>query len=207
MISIHKGDINEGIRMYNGVKTYAEKFNHDDIKLAEFYGNMGEFLLTSKPESCVDAFKESRVIFWINLKLRGLKIINVHEFIDIENGSIKQQRIPDGPNKKKEVAAPVEEKKDPKAKGKPDPKAEQIVEEDYSKIEKIVKYNKEMNHELFVIDDAEATKVNKLNNIYLLNLDQLVKANLRYSQALSTVDNKYELALKVLDDTIKLIER
>lgn len=132
--------------------------------------------------------------------------MDVHDYIDIENGSIKIEKIPNPPAEKKEEA-PVEEKKDPKAK-KADPKAAEIPqEEDYSKIEKIISFNKEMNHELFSIDDREATKFNINDNIYLLNLDGLIKSNIRFSQALSIVDNKYELAVKVLSDTIKMLER
>ena len=71
----------------------------------------------------------------------------------------------------------------------------------------MIKFEKEMNLELFAIDDNEASKINKNNNIYLLNLDQLIKSNLRFAQALCTVDTKYELAIKVLSDTIKIIER
>ena len=206
MIRVHQGQIQEGIDMFEGLRLYAQKYSHEDIKLAEYYGNFGEFLLTSMPQRCIEVFKESRVIYWINLKARGLKVINVNDFIDIENGSIKQQKIPDAIEKKKEEP-PVEEKKDPKAK-KADPKAaEQPQEEDYSHIEKVIKFDKEMNHELFSIDDSEASKINKNNNIYLLNLDQLIKSNIRFAQALCTVDTKYELAIKVLTDTIKIMER
>ena len=66
------------------------------------------------PQRCIEVFKESRVLYCINLKARGLKVINVHDYINIENGSIKQQKIPDAIEKKKEP--PTEEKKDTKAK-------------------------------------------------------------------------------------------
>lgn len=50
MTRVHQGEPEEGIKMYLGIKGYAKKYSHDDIRLAEFYGNMGEFLLTSKPD-------------------------------------------------------------------------------------------------------------------------------------------------------------
>lgn len=185
MIKVHQGDLEGSIEMFEGLKAYAERLNHDDVKLAQFYGNIGEFLLTNKPERCIDIFKESRVLFWINLQNRGLKVVNVFDYIDTANGSVKQQKIPDSSEKKEEAKAPVEEnKKDPKQKGKVDPKAEVPVERGYSKMERVVSFNKELDHELFIIDDKEASKINKKDNIYLLHLDNLVKANLRYAQAL-----------------------
>ena len=30
--------------MFNGVKVYAQKLGYDNMKLAEYFGNMGEFL-------------------------------------------------------------------------------------------------------------------------------------------------------------------
>lgn len=44
MIKAHQGSIDESIKMFNGVKAYAQKLGHDDMKLAEYFGNMGEFL-------------------------------------------------------------------------------------------------------------------------------------------------------------------
>jgi hypothetical protein len=206
MIRVHQGQVEEGVQLFENIRTYSQKYSQDDIKLAEYFGNFGEFLSTHQPERAIEVFKESRVIFWVNLTARGLKVINVQDYIDIEKGSVKQSKIPDG-TPVKPVAPPVEEKKDQKAKGKPDAKGEPPVEQDYTKIEKVIKFDKEMNHELFAIDSKEATKLNKLDNIYLLNLDQLIKANLRFVQACCTIDNKYDLCIKVLIDTIKIQER
>ena len=52
-----------------------------------------------------------------------------------KKGSIKESRIPESEQK-----AHVEEKKDLKQKDKPDVKVESINEEDYSKIEIVIKY-------------------------------------------------------------------
>lgn len=181
MVRIQQGQIPLGISLYNTIKTYASKFMHDDIALAQFYGNFGEFLLTSQPELSVEAFNQSRVIYWQNLKQRGFKLVDVHDYIDSE-GSLKMQKIPEQQAKKK-VEVPVEEKKDNKAKPK-DPKApEQPVEVDYSNVEKVIKFEKEMNHEMFAIDESEANLVFKYDNIYLLHLDELIKSNLRFAQA------------------------
>jgi len=90
---------------------------------------------------------------------------------------------------------------------KADPKGEPPAEKDYSDIEKVIIFEKEMNHELFLIDSAEAERMHKKDNIYLLELDNLVKVNIRYAQALSTLDTKYDLALRVLADTLKITER
>ena len=100
----------------------------------------------------------------------------------------------------------MDEKKDNKAKNK-DPKAEVPVEKDYSDIEKVFTFDKEMNHELFMVDESEAERMNIRENIYLLDLDNLIKVNIRFSQALCTIDTKYELAIKVLTDTLRILER
>mmetsp|Transcript_36010 Transcript_36010/g.41585 ORF Transcript_36010/g.41585 Transcript_36010/m.41585 type:complete len:261 (+) Transcript_36010:176-958(+) len=184
MIQAHNGEIAESRKMFEGLRAYAQKLNHDDVRLAEFYGNMGEYLFKTKPELSLDVFKESRVLFWQNLQQRGLKIVNVDDSIDVKTGSIKAQRIPDAEPKKEEQKAPVEEKKDPKQKGKADPKAEPVAEEDYSKIERVFKFDKEMNFEMFETDGVEANKINKHDNIYILGMDMLIKINLRYAEAL-----------------------
>ena len=110
IIKIQRGELEEASNMFEGLKNYAERLNHDDTKLAQFYSNMAEFFYTSKPERCLEIFKESRILFWINLQNRGMKVTNVNDYIDIENGSVKQEKIPE--EKEKEVdAPPVEEKK------------------------------------------------------------------------------------------------
>jgi len=207
MIKVHQGDLSGSMDMFHGLKAYAKRLSHDDIKLAQFYSNIGEFMYTSFPEFAVDIFKESRDLFWINMKSRGLKIIDVHEHIDAENGSIKQEKIPDSKDKKEENKAPVEEKKDPKQKGKVDPKAEASVEKDYSQIPRVIKYEKDLHHELFIIDDQEASKKNMNSNIYLFQLDNLIKANIRYAQALCTLDTKYDLSIMIIKESLKIISR
>ena len=89
IIKIQRGEIKGGEEIFDGLKQYAERLNHDDIKLAQFYANIAEFFYTHKPEKCIEIFKESRIFFWINLQNRGLNLIKVHDHIDIENGSIK----------------------------------------------------------------------------------------------------------------------
>jgi hypothetical protein len=44
-------------------------------------------------------------------------------------------------------------------------------------------------------------------NIYLKNLDVLIKFDIRYSHLLIMIDGRYETAVKVLGDVIKLIDR
>jgi hypothetical protein len=207
MIKVNQGDLEGSKSMFDGLKAYAERLGHDDIKLAQFYGNMAEFFYLSYPEKAIEIFKESRVIFWINMKHRGLKVIDIYEHIDLEKGSIKENKIPDSQEDKEKPKPPVEEKKDPKQKGKADPKAEASVEKDYSNIERIITFSKEMNYEFFMIDDKEGLKLNKKNDTYILNLDGLVKVNLRYSQALCTLDTKYDLAIIVLKETLRLLDR
>lgn len=204
-IKIHRGEIEGGINMFEGLKTYSEQYGHDDVKLAQYYSNMAEFFYETKPERCIDIFKESRILFWINLQNRGLKVVDVNDYIDIENGSVKKQKIPDPVEKESEE--PVEEKKDPKQKNKADPKNDPPAEQDYSQIEKVINFEKEMNHEIFLVDCSEAERVHMRNNIYLLELDNLIKVNIRYAQALSTLDTKYELALKILNDTVRIMDR
>lgn len=206
MIKAHQGSIDESIKMFNGVKAYAQKLGHDDLKLAEYFGNMGEFLYYhARPEKWVDIFKESRVLFWVNLQRRGLKIIDVTEHIDLKTGSIKNKRIPDSEQKKDEQKAPVEEKKDPKQKGKPDAKAEPVAEEDYSKIDRVIKYDKEMNFEIFEL--YESFEPWTLGTFGIFGVDSLVKSNLRYAEALWVVDTKYDLSAKVISETLRIIEK
>ena len=118
MIKVHQGSIDESIKMFNSIKAYAQKLGYDDMKLAEYFTNMDEFLYYhARPEKWVDIFKESRVLFWFNFQRRGLKIIDVTEQINLKTGSIKNKRISDSEQKKDEQKTPVEEKKDPKHKG------------------------------------------------------------------------------------------
>ena len=204
-IKIQRGEIEGGMSMFEGLKSYAEKFGHDDVKLAQFYANLAEFFYSTKPERCIEMFKESRVLLWINLQNRGMKVVDVNDYIDIENGSVKKEKIPE-PEKKVEEE-PVEEKKDPKQKNKADPKGEVPAEPDFSNIDKVLTYEKEMNHEIFLIDSSESERLFKNPNLYLLELDNLIKVNIRFAQALSTLDTKYDLALKVLADTLRMMER
>lgn len=145
------------------------------------------------------------MLFWANLQRRGLKIIDVTEHIDLKTGSIKNKRIPDYEQKKDEQKAPVEEKKDPKQKGKPDAKAEPINEEDYTKIDRVIKYDKEMNFELFEL--LEAFETGTAPTFSILGVDSLVKSNLRYAEALCVVDTKYDLSAKVISETLRIIDK
>lgn len=206
MIKIHRGEIEGGFEMFEGLYQYAQKLGHQDIRFANFLANMAEFFYVSKPERCIDIFKESRVDFKINLIKRGLKNVDIHESIDVKNGSVKEQKIPKIVKEKEKV--PVEEnKKDPKAKGKVDPKNEPQVEKDYSDIEKVVTFEREMNHELFAIDNAEGQKINKNNNIYLLDLDNYIKVSIRFAHACCTIESRYELSITVIQDTLSLMNR
>jgi hypothetical protein len=204
MIKIHRGEIDGGLEMFEGLHQYALKLGHQDVRLAKFYANMAEFFYISKPERCIAIFKQSRVDFMINLIKRGLKNVNIHESIDIENGSVKQQKIPTVEKPKEKV--PVDDKKDPKAKGKVDPKEPQ-VEKDYSAIEKVIKFEREMHHELFTIDNAEGEKINKNKNIYLLDLDNYIKISIRFAHACCTIESRYELSITVIQDTLSLMDR
>ena len=201
MIKAHQGSIDESIKMFNSVKAYAQKLGYDDMKLAEYFTNMGEFLYYyTRPEKWVDIFKESRVLFWVNLQRRGLKIIDVTENIDLKTGSIKNKRIPDSQQK-----APVEEKKDPKQKGKPDAKFEPVAEEDYSKIDSVIKYDKEMNFEIVEIYESFEPWI--LGTFENFGVDLLVKSNLRYVETLWVVNTKYDLSAKVISETLRIIEK
>ena len=83
MIKSHQGAIDESVKMFDGLKSYAQKLSHDDMKLAEYYGKIREFLLCTKPDKWVDVLKISSILFWVNLQQRWLKIINTNEHIDL----------------------------------------------------------------------------------------------------------------------------
>ena len=44
MIKAHQESIDENIKIINDIRAYAQKLGHDDMKLAEYFGNMSEFL-------------------------------------------------------------------------------------------------------------------------------------------------------------------
>ena len=63
-----------------------------------------------------------------------------------------------------------------------------------------------MNYQLGKANEApNSTYV--LPNIYLRDLDVLVKLDLRYAQALTMLDGRHELADQILSDTRKLLGR
>ena len=64
-----------------------------------------------------------------------------------------------------------------------------------------------MNFEFYKIDRAEADKINKRSNFNLLGLDLLIKSNLRYAEAIWTVDTKYDLSIKIISETLGIHER
>ena len=51
MIKAHQESIDENIKIINDIKAYAQKLGHDDMKLAEYFGNMSSCITTQDLKS------------------------------------------------------------------------------------------------------------------------------------------------------------
>ena len=51
MIKAHQNSIDENIKIINDIKAYAQKLGHDDMKLAEYFGNMSSCITTQDLKS------------------------------------------------------------------------------------------------------------------------------------------------------------
>ena len=215
MVSVKEGKIDAALFKADQIRAHAKEFSQNDLSYAEFLGNLSELLykLRESDEAC-KVIKEGRLIAWYRLRDQGIEIdpqnINSVGKVFVRN----DEKSDDSLEKFSTIQS-----NDPKAKGgkkeekKKEPAKTQHTEvadhdnedeEDYERpvldFKKPIQTNIEPN-------DASVNSSEVPPNIYLESLSLAIRFDVRYAQLCCVLQQKHELARKVLKDTEKLVKR
>lgn len=223
MMQVYDGQTQSALNKGREVRLHAQKYFHNDKSYAEFLGNFSELMYNiDKREEAVEVVKEGRMISWYKLRDQGIEIDpqNINSatdvLVDVNRKVLSEESL--AAFQQPVIASSAPAGKDAKGKAPPakaPPKevkgAPPVVKEDPVDDEMMdplpkVDFTKPLKYDLQSAP-ALANNSNLAPNIYLLSLPMAIRFDLRYAQYCIVIQEKSELAKKVLIDTQKLMER
>jgi hypothetical protein len=218
MLKVKNGKIEAALAKGAEIRDHAKKFFQNDQSYTEFLGCLSELMynLDKREEACT-IVKEGRLIAWYRLRDQGIEIdqqnINCTEIL-VNNSRRRPDEaqlaqyassVPPSAAGTKAAAKNPKDKapaKDKKGEAAP---AEELATEQDDEPEPL-DFTKEVKYDLVPAEGSiNSSKVTP--NIYLQSLGLAIRFDIRYSQYCIMIQEKYELAKKVLLDTQKLIRR
>ena len=183
------------------------------MSFAEFLGNLSELLynMGKKDEAC-EIVKEGRKIAWYRLRDQGIEIDqqNINSATDILVQNDRKKPNEDAlAGYASQAAAGGKDKKAADKKEKA-PKGGAAVAEEVPEVEEdepeVLDFSAPLTYDL-VRADGELNSSRASVNVYLESLQLAIRFDIRYSQYCVILQGKYELAVKLLQDTLKLMLR
>lgn len=194
------------------INTHAKKYFQSDIGYAEFLGSLSELLYNlGKAEEATEAVKEGRKIAWYRLRDQGIEIDsqNINKAGDIlvknDRKKFSEEQLAGGSSAP--ATAQKNEKKPAAKDTKPKPGGAPAVEDPLPEEEDPVEpldFTKPIKYDLVNAAVDTNSSCNSVN-IYLESLPLAIRFDIRYSQYCVIMQSKYELAVKLLKDTLKLM--
>jgi len=213
MVLVKGGQLSVAMQKASEINTHARKYFQNDVRYAEFLGNLSELLYNlGKAEEATEAIKEGRKIAWYRLRDQGIEIEaqNINNATDVlvqndrkkfsEEALAGSQSVPATGQGKAAKAAPAKDAKKGGAAAAEEPVADD--EDDVVPLD----FSKPVSYDLVPADGPINSSCNSVN-IYLESLPMAVRFDIRYSQFCVVMQQKYDLAVKLLKDTKRLIAR
>lgn len=216
-MNVQAGDIREALEVAKKIIAHADKYHQTDESLCDFLGNLSELYYNqSKSEDAVQVVEQGRKITWQRLREYGLEVfpqdINGHgdvlvwenrkrvteEDLEARLANVPQAAAAGGKQ------APAKGGKAAAAKGGAGAPAEEGTDD--STETSSLDFSKPIDYKLQGADFAfNSSKLQA--NLYLKNLEDLLRFDLRYAQYLTLIQHKHQEAKEVLADTASLVSR
>lgn len=212
MVLVKGGQLSQAMNKASEINTHAKKYFQSDIGYAEFLGSLSELLYNlGKAEEATEAVKEGRKIAWYRLRDQGIEIDsqNINKAGDIlvknDRKKFSEEQLAGGSSAP--ATAQKNEKKPAAKDTKPKPGGAPAVEDPLPEEEDPVEpldFTKPIKYDLVNAAVDTNSSCNSVN-IYLESLPLAIRFDIRYSQYCVIMQSKYELAVKLLKDTLKLM--